>query len=166
MWFITVNLWGAEPRGLSDVWQDWSFADVMFHWGSYNISSSLSQSHYSERGGRGRERSGAAWHPTRTGCGAEAASDNTSCWECRQPLVHLFSPLNHRPPNRKLLLRHFIYLSSPPHSLLEVLSLMIRFSVTLKWNKFFLSRKEYELSCTSCCRDQCNIFESISLSIF
>lgn len=67
-----------------------------FSRGNHIISAFRAVSHTPLRDGRGeRERSGAAWHPTRTGCEAEAASDNTPCWGCRQPLVHLFSPLNH-----------------------------------------------------------------------
>lgn len=92
---------------------------VTFHEGSYDLSTSVTRSHFPVRGVEW-ERSGAAWHPTRKRCGAEAASDNASCWECRQPLVHLFSPLNHRSPNRKLLLRHLIYLISPLCFYLEV----------------------------------------------
>lgn len=96
--------------------------------GDFTISVIHSLSHTSLSGMGGCWGWG-AWHPARTGCGAEAVSDNASCWECRQPLVHLFSPLNHCSPNRKLLPRHFIYLSCSPHSFSKVLSLNFKLKV-------------------------------------
>lgn len=68
----------AKPRGSSAVWPERGSADVTFH-GDLVISALRSVSHTPLRDGGGQKRSGAAWHPTRTGCGAEAASDNTSC---------------------------------------------------------------------------------------
>lgn len=131
MWFITLNFWGGLARVPSpgvrpECDEDWASPTSRFT-GDLIISALRSLNHTSLRdaGRNGR----AAWHPARTGCGAEAASDNTSCWECRQPLVHLFSPLNHCSPNRKLLPRHFIYLSCSPHSFIEVLSLNFKLLV-------------------------------------
>lgn len=57
----------TEPRSLS------LFARVLI------ISALQSHGHTLPREGWQRERSGAARHPARKRCGAEAASDNASC---------------------------------------------------------------------------------------
>lgn len=144
MWFITTNFWGADPRGLS--------ADITFSRGNHIISAFRAVSHTPLRDGRGeRERSGAAWHPTRTGCEAEAASDNTPCWGCRQPLVHLFSPLNHGSQIESCCLAT-LYISVLLLTPCER-SAKLNDQVFHTWNKFiFLSRRECQISCTSCCR--------------
>lgn len=91
-----------------------------------------------------------------TGRGAEAASDNAS-WESRRPVGHLFSLLNHCSPNRKLLSRHFTSLSSPPHFLLEVLSLMITFSVheIFLWRWKYHARRAVSYKCKISCWWSC-----------
>lgn len=69
----------TQPRGMSRVRQELEPRLVSLFTVFLIISALQSHGHTFLREGWKRERSGAAWHPTRKRCGAEAASDNASC---------------------------------------------------------------------------------------